>query len=175
MNMSKKLSTAFILFLSLFMVQNAFAQVKIGYTNPARILSELPEVEAVDQQIQELIKQRDGELAEKATTLQQTFSNYESTMNSLSEQERSTREQELIEMNQQFEKEREGMMNEIRQKRTELMAPIIEKMNTAMEEVAQEMDLDLVLNEGTSYGDAIIFFANSEKLNITDEIIAKIK
>jgi hypothetical protein len=35
------------------------------------------------------------------------------------------------------------------------------------------MNLDLILNEGTSYGDAIIFFA-SEENNVTDEIIEKL-
>ncbi|MEQ8523216.1 OmpH family outer membrane protein [Gracilimonas sp.] len=172
--MSKR-TTAIILFLSVFALQDALAQVKIGYTNPARVLNELPEVEEVDQQINTLIEQRDQELAAKATDLQQIFSNYESSMANLSQQERANKEQELMELNDQFEQDRESMMNEIRQKRNELMAPIIERMNTAMEEVAQEMGLDLVLNEGTSYGDAIIFFADNEGLDITDKIIAKLK
>ncbi|WP_428236401.1 OmpH family outer membrane protein [Gracilimonas sp.] len=171
--MSKRI-TAIILFLSVFALQDAMAQVKIGYTNPARVLSQLPEVEEVDEQINTLIDQRDEELAAKATDLQQIFSNYESSMANLSQQERAVKEQELMEMNQEFEQDRETMMNEIRQKRNELMAPIIEKMNAAMEEVAQEMNLDLVLNEGTSYGDAIIFFAENEGLDITDKIIAKL-
>ena len=167
--------TAVVLFLGLFAMQDALAQVKIGYTNPARILSELPEVEEVDNQIQALIEQRDQELGQRASQLQQEFANYEQAMATLSDQERSTREQELMEMNQQFEQQRENMMNEIRQRRSELMAPIIERMNTAMDEVAREMDLDLILNEGTSYGDSIIFFAESENLDVTDDIIAKLK
>lgn len=164
-----------VLFLSFFALQLSYAQVKIGFTNPARVLSQLPEVEEIDQQIQELIEERDEELAKKATDLQQIFSNYEASMANMSEEERGTQEQELIQLNQQFEEERENMMNEIREKRQELMSPIIERMNTAMAEVAEEQGLDLVLNEGTSYGDAIIFYANSERLNITEEIIEKLK
>ncbi len=172
--MNKKLVTL-ALFVCAFTWQHAYAQVKIGYTNPARILSQLPEVEKVDKEIQELITQRDEELASKATNLQQLFSDYEATMANLSEQEQTTREQELMELNQQFEQDRESMMNEIRQKRAELMSPIIRKMNEAMQAVAKEMNLDLVLNEGTSNGDAIIFFAESEQLNITGKIIEKLK
>lgn len=166
--------TALVLFVSLFAIQDVFAQVKIGYTNPARILSQLSEVQEVDAEIQALMEQRDQELGERATQLQQEFSNYEQSMASLSEQERSSREEELMEMNQQFEQQREGVMNEIRQERAELMAPIIERMNVAMDEVAQEMGLDLILNEGTSYGDSIIYFAKSESLDVTDEIIEKL-
>lgn len=172
--MMKKI-TALVLFVSLFAIQEGFAQVKIGYTNPARILSQLPEVEDIDSQIQALIEERDQELGERAAQLQQEFSNYEQTMAALSDQERATREQELMEKNQEFEQQREGMMNEIRQERAEMMAPIIERMNTAMEEVAQEMGLDLILNEGTSYGDSIIFFAESDTLDVTNKIIEKLK
>lgn len=173
--MNKKIIIALFLFGSLFTFQDAIAQLKIGYANPAQVLSALPEVEEVDRQIQTLIEESDEELAAKANELQNIFTDYESNMSNLSEQERTAREEELMEMNQQFEQDRESMMNRIRQRRSELMTPIIEKMNTAMEEIAKEMELDLILNESTSTGDAIVFFANSEQLNITNQIIERIQ
>ncbi|MBD3616158.1 MAG: OmpH family outer membrane protein [Gracilimonas sp.] len=173
--MNKKITIAIILMGTVFTMQDVIAQVKIGYANPVRILNALPAVEEVDQQVEALIEESDQTLAQKATELQSRFTDYESTMSNLSEQERATREEELLEMNEQFEQDRETMMNQIRQRRSELMAPIIERMNTAMEEVAQEMGLDLILNEGTSTGDAIVFFANSEQLNITNRIIEKLQ
>lgn len=175
MNISRKITLAIVFIGAVFGFQEAVAQVKIGYTNPARILSELPEVAEVDQQIEAMITESDEELAQRATELQDIFTQYESSMGTLSEQERMSREEELIELNQQFEQDREAMMTRIRQRRSELMAPIIERMNTAMEEVAQEMDLDLILNEGTSAGDAIVFFANSEELDVTDRILEKLQ
>lgn len=175
MYMNKKIIIAIAIVANAFLLQDAFAQVKIGYANPARVLSQLPAVQEVNAEIDKLITERDQQLAQKATDLQEIFANYENTMGSLSQEQRSTKEQELLELNQEFEKDRESMMTEIRQKRSELMRPIIEDMNTAMTEIAEEMDLDLVLNEGTSTGDAIIFFANSERLDITDQIIEKLK
>ena len=174
MTITKKITLAVFLIGSIFSFQDAIAQVKIGYTSPARILSQLPEVEEIDQQIETMITESDEQLAEKATELQGLFSDYESNMGNLSEQERVTREEELLQLNQQFEQDREAMMNRIRQRRSELMAPVIERMNAAMEEVAQELDLDLILNEGTSTGDAIVFFANSEQLDITNRILEKL-
>lgn len=175
MNKIKKTTLMLFAFSMLFGMQELMAQVKIGYANPGRILSALPEVEQVDQQIQTMITESDQQLEQKANQLQQIFSDYEENMNSMSEQERADREDELVELNDQFTQERETMMNRVRQRRAELMQPIIEKMNVAMEEVAQEMDLDLILNEGTSTGDLIVFYANSEQLNITDRIIAKLQ
>ena len=49
---------------------------------------------------------------------------------------------------------------------------IIEKIDQIMAEVAQEKGLDLILNEATSYGDAIEFFS-SEELNITQEVLTR--
>ena len=170
----KKTFALVFLFISFFSVE-AFAQLKIGYTNPARVLSQLPEVEEVDKTINELINQKDQELGEKATSLQQQFNDYEASMDELTQQERSLREQELMELNQQFESEREKMLEEVRQKRNELMQPIIQRMNTAMSQVAAEMELDLILNEGTSSGDLIIFFANNENLDVTPRIVEKLK
>ena len=43
-----------------------------------------------------------------------------------------------------------------------------------MSEVAQEQGLDLVLNEATSYGDAIIFFS-ADNLNITEEVLSRMQ
>lgn len=175
MYMKKKIIIAIAILANVFVLQDTFAQVKIGYANPARIMSALPAVQEVNTQIDKLISERDEQLSQKASSLQEIFSNYENTMGTLSQEQRDAKEKELLELNQEFEKDRESMMTEIRQKRSELMAPIIQDMNTAMTEVAEEMDLDLVLNEGTSTGDAIVFFANSQRLDITDKIIEKLK
>lgn len=170
----KKLIAAALLLVS-FVSVDAYAQLKIGFTNPAKILDQLPEVEEIEQEINALIIEKDEELASNAQNLQKIFSDYESSAGNLSEQERSVREQELMELNNQFEAERNKMLEEVRQKRNELMQPVIQKMNKAMAQVATEMQLDLILNEGTSTGDMIIFYANDDKLDVTTQIVEKIK
>lgn len=171
----KKKTIALTLFIFGFFTVEAFAQVKIGYTNPARILSQLPEVEEVDKQIEALLTEKDEQLAAEAESLRETFSQFESESRGLTEAQRAQRQQELLELNEQFETQRNKMLDEVRNKRNELMRPIIEKMNNAMAEVAAEMELDMILNEGTSTGDMIIFYADSEKLDVTQKIIDKIK
>lgn len=48
-------------------------------------------------------------------------------------------------------------------------------MDAAIQKIATQMDVDLVLNEGTSYGDAIVFYANEDRLNITGQVLAELK
>lgn len=67
----KKLSVL-ALFLMLFSFQ-AEAQVKIGYTNPEVILSQLPEVESIQQEIGDMLERKDSLLAIQALALQKSL------------------------------------------------------------------------------------------------------
>jgi len=150
----------------------AQAQIKIGYMNPSVVLSQLEEVAIVEQQIEQLVQQRDTELMSKANQLQQDFVAYEEARSMLNEEARIIREEDLLARDQQLQEERENYLNEITQKRALLLQPIIEKMDQVMAEVAQEKGLDLILNEATSFGDAIVFFS-AEELNITQEVLSR--
>jgi len=150
----------------------AQAQIKIGYMNPSVVLSQLDEVAFVEQQIEQLVQQRDTELMSKANQLQQDFVAYEEARSMLNEEARIIREEDLLARDQQLQEERENYLNEITQKRALLLQPIIEKMDQVMAEVAQKKGLDLILNEATSFGDAIVFFS-AEELNITQEVLSR--
>lgn len=160
-----------LLWIFLFTVE-AQAQIKIGYMNPSVVLSQLDEVAFVEQQIEQLVQQRDTELMSKANQLQQDFVAYEEARSMLNEEARIIREEDLLARDQQLQEERENYLNEITQKRALLLQPIIEKMDQVMAEVAQEKGLDLILNEATSFGDAIVFFS-AEELNITQEVLSR--
>ncbi len=167
------------LLLSIFLVSlftiGLKAQVKIAYMNPNAVLAQLEEVVAIDQQIEALINQRDQEIINKANALQQAFTDYEAIRLSLSPEEQQAREAELLQQNQDLETERDSYLNEIRQRRAQLLQPIIEQMDAAIQKIATQMEVDMVLNEGTSYGDAIVFYANEDRLNITNQVLAELK
>ena len=167
----KFLSTILIGFLSVGLQ----AQFNIAYMNPNSILGQLEEVIAIDQQIEALINQRDQEIKIKANTLQQAFSEYDATRSSLTNEEHKAIEAELLKQNQELESERESYLNEIRQRRAQLLQPVIDRMNVAIDKIAKQMDIDIVLNEDTSYGDAIIFYSSEYRLNITKLVLAELK
>ena len=164
------LSTLLVLGLALPLT----AQVKVGYMNPNAVLAQLPEVSDIYQQIEALVASRDQELTNKSTQLQQDINTYDQQRTNLTPDEQATRENELLARNQDLEEERENYLNEIRQRRATLLQPVIEKMDAAVKEVADGLGLDLVLNEGTSYGDAIIFYSGENGINITEQVLAKV-
>lgn len=162
-------------FIAVFMVIGLNAQVKIAYMNPNAVLAELEEVQAIDQQIEALILQRDNEIIAKATALQEAFTQYEAVRLTLTVEQQQEQEALLLQQNQELETERDSYLNEIRQRRATLLQPVIERMDVAIQKIATSMQIDLVLNEGTSYGDAIVFYANADRLNITNQVLAELK
>merc|ERR1712193_90217 len=103
-------------------------------------------------------------LIAKSTQLQQDLAAYEEGKALLNEEARATKEQELLKRDQELQAERDTYLNEVRQKRSMMLQPIIMRMDSVMTDIAEEMNLDLILNQGTSYGDAIIFYAQDERL-----------
>ncbi len=156
---------------AVFVSLSANAQIKIGYMNPGQVLANLEEVAIIEQEIQKLAETRDADLSAKFSQLQQDLATYEEGVAVLSAEARAAKEQELLDRNDQLEQERETYLNEIQQKRLQMMSPILDKMDEAIKSIATEMELDLVLNETTSYGDAIIFYSSEGRLNITQRVI----
>lgn len=165
----KLLSTAALV---LFVVSaTATAQVKIGYLNTQEVLSQLPEREQVQTELNSFIQQKRTELGEKATAYQEEVSTYESNQASMSEDQRKQREQELTETLTSLEEFERSIRLQIQQKREQLLAPIFEKMDNAISTIAEGENLDFVLNKSTNSGDNVIFYASNNQKDITQQVI----
>lgn len=171
--MKKKTFLAGLL-LILLTSSNVFAQLKIGYMNPQEVLSKLPEVIQIEKDINDFVTERDKQLADEATALQGQLVQYQETKDSLTPDQQQAQEQRLLQLNTDFENKRTAFQNEITQRRSQLLQPVIAKVNAAMEAVAKEMGLDMVLSQSTALGDSIIYFASDPSLNITDKVVAKV-
>lgn len=162
-------------FISIFAVQIAAAQTKIGYANPDVIMSQLPEVQSITEEIQKFLNQKDEMLRMKADSLQILFDEYEGISATLSREAREQREQDLMARNQEFEELKDQALQEVQLRQNALIEPVQEKVTKAIADVAKELGLDLVLNDRTSEGSEIIFYAASNQPNITERVINKLK
>jgi outer membrane protein len=155
----------------LFMVigLSAQAQLKVGYTNPELILSKLPEVKAIDQEIGQM-------LAKKDTLIEKIGLEYQKELDVFIAQNLSNSDltAKADSLNQEFENARLRNLNEVQQKQDMLLEPIQRKVFQVIDEVADSLGLDLVLNEGAMSGAAFIFYASEDQIDITDMVIEKI-
>lgn len=155
--------------------QAGIAQVKIGYANPQAILDSLPEVKVIENQIVALLEAKDADLAIKADSLQQMIETYEQIRGTLNDQARQNREAQILQKEQEFNAARESSLSEVQQRQNALLAPVRAKIADAIKSVADELGLDMVLNEETSQRSVIIFYASDTSFNITDKVLEKLK
>ncbi|SRR5690606_32832821 len=167
-----------LLFSSLFLVfifsGFTFAQLKIGYVDSDTIMDNLPDAQDARQKLDALIKDWQDELAELESNWKTKYDDYEKRKLIMTDQTRADMEQELVKLEQEIGAYREkkfGTNGELFQKQDELMKPVQNKVFTAIEEVAAELDLDFVFDRS---GDIMLLYAKEEH-DITSAVLDKLK
>ncbi|AXJ01777.1 periplasmic chaperone for outer membrane proteins Skp [Cyclonatronum proteinivorum] len=156
-------------------VSQLFAQQRIGYAEPQRILDSIPEREQVETQLEAFYNEWEQDYNQMYERYSEELFLFEESRNQLSsaqvrqeEARLSQMVEELTLMQQEF-----GVMFE--ERRAELLIPIVERINRAIEAVAEERGLDYVFQSETSNAEPIFFIIrdNPHSVNITDEVIAR--
>lgn len=171
--MFKKLLSVF--FLLLFVVStSAFGQLNIGYLNTQQVLSEMPGRAEVESELNDFVQSKRQELEERTIAFQDSVASFQQNQENLSENQRRQQEQRLAEMETEVQEFQQGLQQQIQQRRSSLLEPLYNKMDEAISAVAEENDLDFVLNEATSAGENVIYYAASERLDITQQVMEHI-
>lgn len=171
--MVKKIGSIF--FLLLFVVNvTAFAQLEIGFMNAQEVLSQMPERSSVEQKLNDFIQQKRLQLQQRTTAFQDSVAEYQQNKASMSQAQITQEEQQLTKLETQLRQFQQNIQQQIQQRRSSLLQPLYQKMDQAIATVAENRNLDFVINEATSSGEQIIYYAASEQLNITDEVLKQI-
>ena len=143
------------LLLALIIISSATvqAQNKIGYINSAELLTLMPEVKAADSVIQvlrsELQKQYNSYLAEYQTKVNE----YNSGAESWSEVKREAAEEDINTLQKRITNFESSSQQKIETRRQELLEPILDKANAAIEKIGKEKKLTCIMD--TSAGSVI--------------------
>lgn len=123
---------------------------KFGYLNSASILSDMPQVKQADSQLEALQKQ----LQKKGQGMvEQLQKDYAAAQEKIGRGELSPKQQEeesaKLETKQgEIQKFEQEMQKQVQDKRTELMTPILDTVNKAIQDVAKESGFQFVFDEG---------------------------
>lgn len=134
------------LLLALIIISSATvqAQNKIGYINSAELLTLMPEVKAADSVIQvlrsELQKQYNSYLAEYQTKVNE----YNSGAESWSEVKREAAEEDINTLQKRITNFESSSQQKIETRRQELLEPILDKANAAIEKIGKEKKLTCI-------------------------------
>lgn len=160
-----------LLFTLLVAGTSLFAQ-DYGHCNFGELISQMPETKSSEQELQEYNKTLIDEGEKKAEALQAEYEAYQAARAGGDESPRqlAEREKKITAMQQAlaaYEQEAQGKLNK---KRNELLEPVINKANAAIEAVAKENGYKLIFD--TSVFNAVLFAADSK--DVMDLVKAKL-
>lgn len=176
----KKLS---LLILSFFIaitatdLAKAQEEMTIGYVNPQAVLAKMPEMKAIQQRLQNFAEKKQSELRQKEQEFQNEVTTYEQKAGVISEDANRREQERLGGLQQELVQAQEQAEQELQQKRQELLGPLFSQIGTAIDAVANQMNLSYVLNTTTSSGDLIILYASDEyqsKYDITESVMQEL-
>ena len=152
----------------------SFAQLKIGYVDSNTIMDKLPDAQDARQKLDALVRDWQAELNKKEAQWKAKYDDYEKRKLIMTDQTRSEMETELMNMEKEISDYREkkfGTNGELFQKQDELMKPVQNKIFNAIQDIAQDEDLDFVFDRS---GDVMLLYAK-EEYDITNKVLDKLK
>ncbi len=169
------MKTFFLSLLLVFAGLTAQAQSSIGIMNPQEVLAQLPETQAVEQQLQQFVAERQADFETRYTSWVQDVTSFQESVAQgvLTPQAQEQEEQRLTQLQVELESLEQQFQADLQNRRAQLLNPILERMNAAMEQVAQAQNLSLVINKATAAGDPIIYFASNNALDINEAVVSQ--
>lgn len=165
----KKITTAFLL---LFSIQFAYAQVQYGHLNYGTLLSVLPETQQADKTLEAYQKDLEAALKVKVEDYKKKYSEVAQKVQDglLSPGEIAKYEEEFKQTEDQLKFQEIQISEKVAKKRKELLDPIIERANAAINAVAKERGLLMIFD--TSIFNAIL--AATDEADMMPYVLAKL-
>ncbi|PWN05154.1 OmpH family outer membrane protein [Rhodohalobacter mucosus] len=151
----------------------AFGQLKVGIMNPDEVLNALPETAQVEAELQEYIQQRQTMYQERYQSWISELTDFSERAEAgeLSEEAQEQQQQRLVEQQEELSNLQAQIQRQIQQRQNELINPLLTRVEDAMNEVAEEMELEFVINKNASTGDPIIYYSSQRGVDITERVI----
>lgn len=163
--------------MSLMIPALTFAQIKVGYMNPQKVLNAMPDRAKVQKELNDYLTSKQQDYQKKATDFQNEVAAFQKKAASMSADSSNKEKQRLSTLSQNLDKYRTNLQQDLANKRSELMSPLMAKIHKAMKSVADQMNLDFVLNETTAQGESILMYVSDtgkQKYDITQKVIDKL-
>lgn len=146
---------------------------KIGYVNTDYLLSQMPEYEGIQQQLQIIGEQWKEQLEEMQAEIDRLEEEFEAREILYSDSERNERREEiryLREQREQYLEERFGPEGQYFQRQQELLQPIQKRVFDAIQRVADQQEFDFIFDRAQN---RTMLFGRDE-WNIDDAVLGQL-
>ncbi len=150
---------------------NFFAQgVKLGHINTQELFATLPEKVAAEEELQKHAEELEKFQQNIQDELNTKYEEYLTNRESYNDLVKATKEKELQDLQQRLATYNKTAQQDLSQKQQELMQPIIEKVQNAVDEVGKENNFLYIFD--TSSGN--VLYKSSESVDITPLVRKKL-
>ena len=156
--------------------QQLFSQakpLKVGVVNLKEIIDGMPQAQQADKELKELTKKYQDTLMQMQTDLEEQIAAYQKQKGMMTPEKQQEEEQRLQAIQMEFYQYREeifGQQGKLARLNLDYLEPIREKINIAIEQIAKEENISLVLDIDSS---AVLFA--EDKFDITYRVLDLIK
>lgn len=161
------------LFIAGFSV-NAQTALKIGYTNLDYILQNIPDAKDIEAKLKTESAQYDKLYQEKVTDFQKKLADYEKGAATMAAVIKADKEKELQNLQGAIQEFQQNAQTELQRKQQQLLAPVLEKINKAINDVAKENGYTHVFNTDAGPGTTAILFVAPQESDISDLVFKKL-
>ena len=131
---------------------------RTGYIDINYILTRLPEVKTAEAELSSLQQQYTKQLEAKAQVLQAKQQEYIASEKTLTESMQRIAQQDILLLDNNLQKFKEGVIASLQQKKTLLMRPVLARIHQAVETVSRKEGFSLVLMQAENilYGESAL-------------------
>jgi outer membrane protein len=147
------------------------APLKIAYADTEYIYGQMPEAKLIDNQLQTLQTQLKKQYDTKVAEFQKKLQEYQAYGTTVPDAVKQNSERELQQLQQNIQKLEQDSQSDLQKKQVSLLEPVYAKIGKAIEDVAKEQGVSLVLNQQINGLDIILY--GDEKLDLSDLVLKK--
>ncbi len=154
------------------MASTAFAQ-RFAYVDTEYILKHIPEYLAAQKQLDALSVQWQEEVDNRFADIEKLYRSYQEDQVLLSEEMRRKREDEIVNKEREareFQRQKFGFEGDLFQERVKLVQPIQERVAQAIQTIATDQSLDIILDKGSE----VTFLYANPKLDKSNDVVTRL-
>ena len=127
----------------------ANAQVKIAHVNTAEILDAMPDKAKAEKSLEKYYGELQSQLETMAKAYQTKMQDYEANQATMSNLVKQSKEKEIVDLQTRITQFQANAENEFENKRAELLKPILDKIQNAINAVGKEKGYTYMLDLAT--------------------------
>ena len=170
-NKMKRVFKVLFLGVALFMMSGvANAQVKIAHVNTAEVLDAMPDKAKAEKNLENYYGELQKQLETMAKEYQTKLQDYEANQATMSNLVKQSKEKEIVDLQTRIQQFQVNAEDEFANKRAELLKPILDKIQNAINAVGKEKGYTYVLDLAT--GAAV--YVGDNAVDCTKDVKAKL-